>query len=157
MLFSAAQKLVRYGSELAILEEFYEQRLNLYKLRKQYLLARLQKEYEILVNKVKFIKAVIAETLKINRVKRKVIVSNMIELGIKPMSQLNDIMAPFAAIGQQAHVKAIVAAAAEAANEEASGDEAAPEEVVEEGEVNPKEFDYCLGMPMWSVTEERVE
>ena len=108
------------------------------------------------INKVKFIQAVIAETLKINRVKRKVIVNNMIELGIKPMSQLNDIMAPFAAIGQQAHVKAIVAAA-EAANEEASGDEAVPEEVVEEGEVNPKEFDYCLGMPMWSVTEERVE
>ena len=36
-------------------------------------------------------------------------------------------------------------------NEDAEGTE--PEE---EGEVNPKEYEYLLGMPMWSVTEERV-
>ena len=54
VLFSADAKLARYASEVAILEEFFTQRENLYKLRKQYLLARLRKDYEILVNKVKF-------------------------------------------------------------------------------------------------------
>ena len=44
------------------------------------MLARLQKEYEILVNKVNFIRAVNSETLKINRVKRKVIIRAMVDL-----------------------------------------------------------------------------
>ena len=156
VLFSADAKLARYASEVAILEEFFTQRENLYKLRKQYLLARLRKDYEILVNKVKFIQAVIAEELKINRVKRKVLIKSLVEFGLKPMSQLNDIMAAFAAIGPTAHVKPIKAAA-DAGGDEPSGDLPAIEEEVEEGEVHPREFEYLLGMPMWSVTEERVE
>ena len=63
------------------------------------MLARLRKEYEILVNKVKFIQAVIAESLKINRVKRKIIIRAMIEFGLKPMSKINEIMAQFAQVG----------------------------------------------------------
>lgn len=63
------------------------------------MLARLNKEYEILVNKVKFIQGVIAENLKINRVKRKILVKNMVEFGLKPMSAIHAIMQKFAHIG----------------------------------------------------------
>lgn len=121
------------------------------------MLARLLKEYEILVNKVKFIQGVIAETLKINKVKRKILILNMVEFGLKPMSKLNEIMTQFANIGAQAHVKPIKAAGAVDADEEPSGDLPPIEDEEVEGEVSPKEFEYLLGMPMWSVTEERVE
>lgn len=64
------------------------------------MLARLQKEYEILVNKVNFIRAVNSETLKINRVKRKIIIRAMVDLQLKPMSKINEIMAQFMQVGQ---------------------------------------------------------
>lgn len=53
------------------------------------MLARLTKEYEILFNKVKFIQAIVSETLKINKVKRAIIIHRVIELGLKPMSEIN--------------------------------------------------------------------
>ena len=64
------------------------------------MLARLQKEDEILVNKVNFIRAVNSETLKINRVKRKIIIRAMVDLQLKPMSKINEIMAQFMQVGQ---------------------------------------------------------
>ena len=63
------------------------------------MLARLDKEHEILVNKVNFIRAVNAETLRINRVKRKILVRAMVDMRLKPMSEINEIMAQFMMVG----------------------------------------------------------
>ena len=65
-------------------------------MRKEYMLARLMKEYEVLVNKVKFIQGVITESLRINKVKRKVLIESMVEFGLKPMSEIEAIMRRFA-------------------------------------------------------------
>lgn len=55
-------------------------------------------------------------------------------------------------------MKAIKTAAEEqVGDDDANNSMAVTEDEVIEGEVEPKEFDYLLGMPMWSVTEERVE
>lgn len=59
------------------MKEFFIQRQALYNLRKQFMLAQLNKEYEILRNKVKFIQGVITEKLKINKVKRKILIRSM--------------------------------------------------------------------------------
>lgn len=99
VLFNSQQKIYRYGTEIDILKEFFGQREGLYSKRKEYMLARLKKEYEILVNKVKFIQGVIAETLKINKVKRKILVKNMVDFGLKPMSAIHAIMLKFANVG----------------------------------------------------------
>ena len=140
------------------MKEFFGQRVALYGMRKQYMLARLQKEYEILVNKVKFIQGVIAEGLKINRVKRKALIRAMVDFGLKPMCKINEIMARFAQVGPQAHVKPIKAAGEAAPDEEEKSGELPPiDDDAEDGEVPAKEFEYLLGMPMWSVTEERVD
>ncbi len=85
------------------MKEFFGQREALYSRRKEYMLARLSKDYEILVNKVKFIQGVIAESLKINKVKRKILVKNMVDFGLKPMSEIHAIMLKFAQVGPQAH------------------------------------------------------
>jgi DNA topoisomerase-2 len=67
VLFTSRGKIYRYASEIDILKEFYTQRSDLYELRKEFMLAQLQKDYEILYNKVRFIQAVIAGTIKINK------------------------------------------------------------------------------------------
>ena len=113
------------------------------------MMAHLIKEHDVLSNKVRFIQGVISEELKINRVKRKILILAMVEFGLKPMSKVNEIMAQFAKVGPQAHaIKTIKTVA---------NDEDAAEEQEVEGEVPAKEFEYLLGMPMWSVTEERVD
>ena len=55
VLFTNKGKLYRYGSELDILKEFFNLRKELYEMRKDFMLAQLLKDYEILFNKVKFI------------------------------------------------------------------------------------------------------
>jgi len=81
------------------LREFFPLRGQLYLMRKDYMLAKLSKDYEILFNKVKFIQAIIAETLKINKVKRNIILERLIALGLKPMSEIMKIMQKFAHLG----------------------------------------------------------
>jgi len=48
-LFNHESKIKRYASELQILKEYFPLRLQLYKRRKDYMLARLLKDYETLL------------------------------------------------------------------------------------------------------------
>ena len=86
-------------NEIDIMKSFFNQRAALYELRKKFMLAKLQKDYEILFNKVKFIQAVISEQIKINRVKRKAILKSLEQFGLKKFSQLEAIMAEFTKVG----------------------------------------------------------
>ena len=45
------------------MKEFFQHREPLYKQRKAFMMARLKKEHELLVNKVKFIQGVISEEI----------------------------------------------------------------------------------------------
>lgn len=112
------------------------------------MLAKLLKDYEILFNKVKFILAVIAGTIKINKVKRQQIMLKCKEIGLKTMVELNQIMDPF--IKDKKKQARIVSV-----QEAGSGDEAQVEET-KENEIPVHHYDYLLSMPLWSLTEERV-
>ena len=90
--FSPEGKITRYQNECDILKEFFTLREDLYGKRKAYMLARLLRDYEILVNKVRFIQLVISEELKINRVKKAVILVRLQEHGLKPMSWLKALL-----------------------------------------------------------------
>jgi len=82
-MFTKEGRIARYANEIAILKDFFGERTELYKQRKEYMLARLLKEYELLFNKVRFIQAVIAGTIKINKVKRQAIMRQCKDLGLK--------------------------------------------------------------------------
>ena len=122
-------------------------RADLYDLRKAYLLARLEKEHETLRNKVRFIKAVIEGDITINRVKRKVIAATLWSQKYATISQLNEIQA------EEKRATVI--------NNEEQADSEVPaannEDGLAAGEVRPSEYDYLLTMPLWSLSEERVE
>ena len=89
MLFNERGQIYRFKTEEDIMKEWFGHRSLLYDKRKQYMLAKLKKDHEILVNKVRFIKAVIEETIKIKRVKRKEIVKQLVEQKFLTMTQLN--------------------------------------------------------------------
>lgn len=55
VLFTKSGKIARYATEIDILKEFFAQRVELYGTRKEFMLAQLLKDYEILYNKVRFI------------------------------------------------------------------------------------------------------
>ena len=88
VLFDSKGKIAKYQSEIDIIKEFFKLRTTLYNDRKEYCLAKLQRDYEILFNKVKFIQAVIAGTVTINKVKRQQIMLKCREIGLKTMDQL---------------------------------------------------------------------
>ena len=93
------------------------------------------------MNKVKFIEGVISDNLRINKVKRKVLICNMIAFGLKPMSAIASIMSNFKVVAEL---------------DDASNEVGTNEELAEADDVSSKEFEYLLSMPLWSLTEERV-
>ena len=55
VLFTRYNKIARYASEIDILKDYFRYRVEMYEMRKEYMLAKLNLDYELLFNKVKFI------------------------------------------------------------------------------------------------------
>lgn len=88
VLFNQGQQLVRYNSSKQILEEFYEARILFYSKRKGYMISKLQREVQIIENKVKFIKCINGGQLKIQNLKKIEIIKNMENLGFVKQQNL---------------------------------------------------------------------
>lgn len=78
--------------EEQIIKQFYGLRETLYVKRKEYLLAKLRKEWVTIENKVRFILAIIEEKLKVNRVKKRVIVNNLKAMNFATATEINQIL-----------------------------------------------------------------
>lgn len=74
VLFDFGGKIKRYQNEEEIMREFYVLRKTLYERRKDYMLARLRKEFETLSNKVRFILGVINDEIKVSRIKKRILI-----------------------------------------------------------------------------------
>jgi DNA gyrase/topoisomerase IV subunit A len=81
VLFDEQGRLGRYATEEDIIKHWYDLRADLYERRKEYMLAKLRKEYEVLKNKARFIKMVIEEEIQIKRVKRAFIAQQLKQHG----------------------------------------------------------------------------
>ncbi|KAJ5321679.1 hypothetical protein MYU51_013229 [Penicillium brevicompactum] len=134
--FDPEGRITKYATVDDILKEFFVIRLKYYERRKQHQLAAMQKDLEKFSNQARFVKMIIDGTLVISKKKKPVLVVELKEKGFKPISKT----AEAAKMGED-------------------------EPVVEEGEESEDNdtqalsgaFDYLLGMPMWSLTQERVE
>lgn len=139
VLYNHDDKLYRYNSEIDIMEEFFQRRLGLYTDRKEYLLKKLMKDYEMLSNKARFIKEVVEDELQVRRVKKKDLVQTMKQRGYKTQTELN-------AIFNEDANKPIAVLQNEQNQEQA-----------DEDEIGNAEYDYLLKMPILSLTLELVE
>ena len=77
-LYDENQRITKYHGINEIMDVFYEERYSLYEKRKVYQLKELENTLGILESKVRFIQAVIEETIKIYRQKKEAIVEALV-------------------------------------------------------------------------------
>jgi DNA topoisomerase-2 len=59
------------------MREFFNLRVTLYERRKDFMLKKLQKDVETISSKVRFILGVINEEIKVNKVKRQMVIKKL--------------------------------------------------------------------------------
>jgi len=72
-LFDARGVLKKYSSIVEIIDEYFITRLELYQVRKNYLIDKLTNELTIIENRVRYIREVLAGTIDIRRMKKDVV------------------------------------------------------------------------------------
>ena len=139
VLFNSDRRIKKYAKIEEILEEHFIIRKEFYVKRKEYLVGKLTRECEVITNKVRFILMVVNNELVINMKMKKTLCKELKSKGFATKSDLGKIFT------------------------EAKGDlEGNNEEIVgveeeKAGEVSSKEYDYLLGMALWTLTMEEVE
>lgn len=134
--FDPEGRITKYATVEDILKEFYTVRLKYYERRKQHQLSELQRDLEKLSNQARFVQMIIDGSLVISKKKKHILIGELKEKGFKPIAKVADA----AKLGE---------------DEPAMEDDEEAEN--NETEVLSSSYDYLLGMPMWSLTQERVE
>jgi len=139
VLFDHEQKISKYNSALDILKDFCKLRRQMYEKRKAHMVAKLSRDKEILSNKARFILMVVKGELELRKRKKADLLKDLQKRGFKPMSELD------AMVDAKKNTPKDEKPAAE---EDADGEEADAEK---------SDYDYLLGMNLWSLTFEKVE
>ncbi|QSS48677.1 DNA topoisomerase II [Histoplasma capsulatum var. duboisii H88] len=134
--FDSEGRITKYESVEEILREFFSVRLKLYEKRKQHQLSQMQKDLEKMTNQARFVQMIIDGKFVISKKPKAQLVRELKEKGFKPFAKVSDA----AAKGENAPVV-----------EEDEDDDG------EDTEIAANSYDYLLGMPLWSLTKERVE
>ena len=127
--FDSHNKLKRYDDVDEIIDEYYKARLELYEKRKTYQIEEYKRELHLLANKVQFITEVIQGDINIFNQKKRLLIDLLQAKGYTKGSELK--------------------------SKESEKDKLLAQ--LEEVEVKSTEYDYLLGMPLWSLTAEKVE
>lgn len=139
-LFSADGQIKKYASPEDIITEFCETRLKYYGKRKDYMVWEAEEEMKRLDNKVRFILMVVGEELVIAKRKKAEIESDLDSLGFDRLTNAKK------------SKKNLHQPEDEDDDEEDSQTSAKPKSA------GPKvSFDYLLGMPLWSLSLEKVQ
>lgn len=132
--FDKDGKIKKYNTAEEIIEDFYPLRLSFYQKRKDHLAAEMQKEVDRLNNQARFVQMIVDKKLNVSNRKKADIVAELRKLEFTPFPK-----------------KASAKAAGETAPTVDDPDE---EEDVGSG---MGDYDYLLGMAIWSLTKEKIE
>jgi DNA topoisomerase II len=135
-MFDEAGTIAQYQSPLQVLSEFYGVRLRYYGLRKAHLLAKLQREWSRLDNKVRFVLAVVGGTLEVRNRKKSELLQQLRSDGFDPLL-------PETGANGRSKVKPV--AAASASEDESGSSSESEEDSAGESAVLAKGYDYLLG------------
>lgn len=135
--FDAEGRIHKYASPLDILEEFYGVRLIYYQKRKKFMLDEMQKELDKFTNQARFVRMIIDGKLVVSKKKKSVLVAELDTHNFKRIPKIVDAK-------KQGEFEAVV---------EQDDDESDDVETA----AGANDFDYLLGMAIWSLTEERVD
>ncbi|PIB03074.1 DNA topoisomerase 2 [Cercospora beticola] len=134
--FDPQGRIYKYATPQDIIEEFYGYRLTKYFHRKDHMLEVMHKELNKLTNQARFVQYIIDGKLVVSKKKKSVLVQELDKLNFTRFPKVAD--AKKAGEAEEAQ---------EDDNEESDADIAA----------GASDFDYLLGMAIWSLTQERVE
>lgn len=148
VLFDEKGKLKKYTSVKEILKDFYTLRINFYLKRKVYLVSRLKRDLELISNKCRFILAVISEKIQVRNIKKKDICRQLLEEGFVQMKNMPKI---------ESTKPQFLEKKTQNENENENEEIKEIEEKATEVDILSKEYSYLLGMPIYSLSFEKVE
>jgi len=131
VFFDSEGRIKRFENEREVLLDFAELRLKCYQRRKDFHVDRLQREKELIDSKVRFILMVIKGEIIVSNRKRKELVDDLKKKGFKTFDQI------FKKTAEEEVAEGVDGK--DGANNEKAG------------------YNYLLGLPLWSLTWERVE
>ncbi|KAG8741551.1 DNA topoisomerase 2 [Ceratobasidium sp. 414] len=130
--FDVNGKIKKYRTPEEILEEFYPLRLSYYQKRKQHMCDELERQFEKLSNQARFVHMIIKKELVVSNKKKADLCTELRNLDFRPFPKVR---------------KA----------KDAGENEDAQEEEEEQPVGANSDYDYLLGMAIWSLTREKVE
>jgi DNA topoisomerase-2 len=80
-LFDAHEKLQKYNNVEEIIDDYFDSRLKLYQMRKEYIIQTLEKVLVLLSNKAKYIKEILDGTIDLRKKKKEQVVQLLQEKG----------------------------------------------------------------------------
>ncbi|KAG2023227.1 DNA topoisomerase II [Coprinopsis cinerea AmutBmut pab1-1] len=135
ILFDFEGKIKKYETPEEILKDFYPMRLAYYQKRKDYQALELSTAYDKLNNQIRFIEMIIKKELVVSNRKKADIVAELRKLNFRPFPKV---------------------AKTKTAKPDEEEEESEDEEE-ESGSEAVTDFDYLLGMAIYSLTRERIE
>ena len=137
-LFDEQSRIAKYDAAEEVLTAFYTLRLGYYGKRKQYLVDELTAAWTKLDNKMRFVNAVVSGALKIANRKKADLVAQLVKDG-------------YVAFEPAAKKKKV--------DGDASDDDDGADDAAEDAKkaASARGYDYLLGLPLWSLTKEKVE
>lgn len=127
--FDFEGKIKKYDSPEEIIEDFYPMRLAYYQKRKDYLANELQTSFEKLTNQARFVQMIVSKELVVSNRKKSDIVVDLRKHKFRPFPKTSA---------------------------KTGGETEPAEEEDNEEEESQGDFDYLLGMAIWSLTKEKI-
>ncbi|KAK0257528.1 DNA topoisomerase 2 [Friedmanniomyces endolithicus] len=140
--FDHQGRIHKYATPLDIMEEFYQVRLQMYQKRKQHMLQEMERELQRLTNQARFVKMIIDGQLTVSKKKKAVLVAELQKLGFTRFPKVVDAK-------KEGEFEAVVV--------EEGGAGGGDDDEDAETTAGASDYDYLLGMAIWSLTQERVE
>jgi DNA topoisomerase-2 len=69
-LFNENGQITKYDTAISIIKSYYTIRLRYYQIRKDYMISKMQKDIDIMKNKIRFIKAIISNEIEVSKYKK---------------------------------------------------------------------------------------
>ena len=161
--FNETGQLQLYTTPEQITDSFFGVRMEMYRRRKQTLVASMQADLELLENKTRFILAVVNNEIELRNRKREDLLAQLRDMNFVPKSKLrltalkkakaNPAVASDGTDGEDSDAEEQDGAQEEGARSTRKGSKTANKK----SEDAPRsEYDYLLTMPLWSITLERA-
>lgn len=174
--FDSNNKIKKYENVKEIMDEFYNKRIETYKLRKRNLISKLQYQKEIIESKYKFVNYILKGELNFINKGKKEIISILKSKGLKSESQIKnshkDAFLSFIVNDELFTEKSENKKSQDEIEEDndflVSGlnnnssnvnleNNSKSSNKISSGSDDSKDYDYLMGMNIWTLTSEKVE